>query len=115
MDYQKIKQETDEKFSLKNFEPGDIFSEMLSYFEIIVRRERDNLLVIQRKANKFELKKFTVEEYVKHCQYSSGYFGYWIDFMKNDTDMIATYIEALIEQEGMTLDIVRELKLDLIL
>lgn len=115
MNYKEIKSKTDNKFESKDFKAGDIFSEMLSYFEIIVRREEDVLSVIQRKANKFELQKFTIDEYVNHCQYSSGYPGYWIDFMKNDPDMIKAYVEALIEQDGMTIDKVREFKLDLVL
>lgn len=110
-----MKNKTHKKFETLDFKPGDIFSEMLSYWEVIIKRERDILTVIQRKSNKFEIRKFTIEEYVTHCKYSSGYPGYWIDFMKNDPDKIIDYIEAYIEQEDMTIDKIRELKLDLVL
>lgn len=115
MNYNDIKSKTHQKFESGDFQPGDIFSEMLSYWEVILKRESDILTVIQRKSNKLEIKKFTIEEYVGHCKYSSGYPGYWIDFMKNDPDTITSYIEAFIEQEGMTLDKIREFKLDLVL
>lgn len=114
MNYQKIKQSTEDKFSSLDFRPGDIFSEMLSYWEIIVKVELDTLYVIQRVGSKFELKKFTIEEYVKHCQYGSG-SGYWIDFMGNNQNRIKDYIDAYIEQEDMTLDKVRDFKLDLLM
>lgn len=114
MDYQKIKQSTEQKFATRDFQQGDIFSEMLSYWEIIVKVELDTLYVIQRVNGKFELKKFTIEEYVNHCQYSSGR-GYWIDFMGNNQNKVKDYIEAFIEQEEMTLDKVRDFKLDLML
>lgn len=115
MNYKEIKTKTDEKFESMDFKPGDIFSEMLSYWEVIIQREENIITIIKRVGSKYELQKFTSEEYVKHCQYSSSYLGYWIDFMKNDTGVVKSYIEAYIEQEGMTVDKIREFKLDLVL
>lgn len=114
MNYSEIKNKTHQKFESKDFKVGDIFSEMLSYWEVIIKIEDDTLYVMQRISDKLEIRKFTKDEYVKHCKYHSG-IGYWIDFMKNDTDKIKFYVEAFIEQEEMTLDKIREFKLDLVL
>jgi hypothetical protein len=39
MNYNEIKNKTDEKFESEDFKPGDIFSEMLSNWKVIVRVE----------------------------------------------------------------------------
>ena len=110
-----MKSKTDTKFEERDFVAGDIFSEMLSYWEVIVKRELDILTVIQRKGGNYELQKFTIDEYVKHCQYSSSHPGYWIDFIKNDPEVVKSYIDAYIYQEDMTLDKSRDFKLDILL
>ena len=115
MNYKEIQNMTKQKFENHDFKPGDIFSEMLSYWEVIVKIESDILTVIKRKGGKYELQKFTPDEYVKHCEYSSSHPGYWIDFIKNDREVVNSYIDAYIYQEGMTLDKSRDFKLDLLL
>jgi hypothetical protein len=114
MDYQKIKTGTEQKFESLDFKPGDIFSEMLSNWKVIVRVERDNITVIQGPHSNLELKIFTKEEFKNHCRYKHR-DGYWIDFMKNNPSRVSDYIEAYIEQMKLTPQDIREFKLDMIL
>lgn len=106
---------TNLKFQSRDFKRGDVFSEMFSYWEVIVKNENDILTVIKKTGSKYQLNKFTIDEYVKHCQYSSGHPGYWIDFMKNDINAPEHYIEGLINEQNMTTEDARELKLQLLL
>jgi hypothetical protein len=114
MNYKEIKNKTDEKFESGDFKPGDIFSEMLSNWKVIIRVEGDKLTVIQGPNSNLELKKFTKEEFKQNCQYKHG-DGYWIDFMKNNPSRVSDYIEAYIEQMKLTPEDIRQFKLDLVL
>lgn len=114
MNYNEIKNKTDEKFESEDFKPGDIFSEMLSNWKVIVRVEGDILTVIQGPHSNLELAFFTKEEFKHHCQYKHR-DGYWIDFMKNNPSKVSDYIEAYIEQMKLTPEDIREFKLDMIL
>lgn len=114
MNYKEIKSKTDEKFETGDFKTGDIFSEMLSNWKVIINVEGDNLTVIQGPHDNLELKNFTKEEFKQHCQYKN-IDGYWIDFMKNNTSRVSDYIQAYIEQMKLTPDDIRDFKLDLLL
>lgn len=114
MNYNEIKNKTDEKFESGDFKPGDIFSEMLSNWKVIVQVEGDILTVIQGPNTNLELKILTKEEFKHHCQYKHR-DGYWIDFMKNNPSKVSDYIEAYIEQMKLTPEDIREFKLDMIL
>lgn len=114
MNYNEIKNKTDEKFESGDFKPGDIFSEMLSNWKVIVRVEGDILTVIQGPNTNLELKILTKEEFKHNCQYKHR-DGYWIDFMKNNPSKVSDYIEAYIEQMKLTPEDIREFKLDMIL
>jgi hypothetical protein len=114
MNYNEIKNKTEEKFESGDFKPGDIFSEMLSNWKVIVRVEGDILTVIQGPHSNLELKNFTKEEFKHHCQYKNSN-GYWIDFMKNNPSRVSDYIEAYIEQMKLSPEDIREFKLDMIL
>lgn len=46
MNYDAMKKETERKFQSMDFKPGDIFSEMLSHWKVIVRVEGDQLTII---------------------------------------------------------------------
>lgn len=116
MNYNEIKNKTHQKFESGDFRPGDIFSEMLSYWEIIIRVEGDNLTIIsgQPSNGSLVLKNLSKKEFKNYCRYKHT-DGYWIDFMKNNPNRVKDYIESYIEQEDMTLDKIREFKLDLVL
>lgn len=114
MNYKEIKSKTDEKFETGDFKTGDIFSEMLSNWKVIISVEDNNLTVIQGPNNNLELKNFTKEEFKHHCQYKHR-DGYWIDFMKNNPRVVSDYIQAYIEQMKLTPDDIRDFKLDLLL
>lgn len=116
MNYETIKQNTKQKFETGDFKPGDIFSEMLSYWEVIIAVEGDNLTIIsgQPTNGNLELKTLSKEEFKHHCQYKHTN-GYWIDFMKNNTSRVSDYIEAYIEQMKLSKEDIREFKLDLLI
>ena len=114
MNYDAIKKETEKKFQSMDFKPGDIFSEMLSHWIVIVRVEGDQLTIISGSHTNLKLEHLTKEEF----KYNSSYKnidGYSIDFMKNNPDKVKDYIESFIDQQKMSLDKVREFKLDLLL
>lgn len=109
-----MKNKTHQKFESLDFKPGDIFSEMLSNWKVIIGVEGDNLIVIQGPNSNLELKNFTKEEFKNLCKYKHS-DGYWIDFMKNNPDRIKDYVQEFISQQSWDLDKVREFKLDLVL
>lgn len=114
MDYQKIKNNTDQKFESKEFQVGDIFCEMLSHWKVIVKVDNDKLTVISGSTKNLQLETYTPDEFKYHCSYKN-IPGYWIDFMKNDTKRASDFIEAYCELSNMSQDEVRELKLNLVL
>ena len=111
MDYNKMKNQTNEKFYSQDFVVGDVFCEMLSYWEVIVDITDDELTVIN---NLFELKKYTYREFTIHCKYKHTE-GYWIDFMKNDLRYVERYIKGYIEKNNLNQSDIREFKLDLLM
>jgi hypothetical protein len=116
MNYETIKQNTKQKFETGDFKPGDIFSELLSYWEVIIGVEGDNLTIIsgQPTNGNLKLKTLTKEEFKYYCQYKHR-DGYWIDFMKNNPGRVSDYIEAYIEQMKLSKEDIREFKLDLLI
>ena len=114
MIYDDMKKETERKFQSMDFKPGDIFSEMLSHRKVIIRVEGDELTIISGSHTNLKLEHLTKEEFKYNCQYKN-IDGYWIDFTKNNPDKVKDYIEAFIEQQNMSLDKIREFKLDLLL
>ena len=114
MNYDEIKNKTHQKFQSMDFQVGDIFSEMLSNWKVIVRVEGENLTIISGPHSNLKIEQSTKEEFKYNCSYKN-IDGYWIDFMKNDTNKISDYIEAYIEQQKMDLDKIRDFKIDLVL
>lgn len=114
MNYDAMKKETERKFRTMDFKPGDIFSEMLSHWKVIIRIEDNELTIISGSHTNLKLEHLTKEEFKYNCSYKN-IDGYCIDFMKNNPDKIKDYIEAFIEQQKMSLDKIREFKLDLLL
>ena len=114
MNYKEIKEKTDKKFQSQNFLPGDIFSEMLSHWKIIIKVQDDELTLITGSHQNLKLEKISKSDFTKKCQYKH-IPGYCIDFMKNDTRRASDYLEAYCEQSDMTLEDIREMKLDLVL
>ncbi len=114
MNYDAMKKETERKFQTMDFKPGDIFSEMLSNWKVIVRVEGDQLTIISGSHENLKLEYLTKEEFKYSCSYKN-IDGYCIDFMKNNPSRISDYIEAYIEQMKLTTEDIREFKLDMIL
>lgn len=116
MNYTEIKDKTSQKFNLLDFQPGDIFSEMFSYWEVIIQVKDDNVIIVSGHPSNgdLKLKTLTKEEFKYHCQYKHT-DGYWIDFMGNNTRKAGDYIEAYIEQMKLTTDETRDFKLELVL
>jgi hypothetical protein len=111
MDYNKMKNQTNEKFESQDFVVGDVFCEMLSYWEVIVDITDNVLTVIN---NLFDIKKYTYEEFTTHCKYNN-IPGYWIDFIKNDSIYVERYIKGYIEKNNLNQSDIREFKLDLLM
>jgi len=114
MNYNSIKEATNNKFSNKDFKQGDIFSEMLSHWKVIIKVDGDRLTLITGSSQNLKLEKINADDFVKLCSYKN-IPGYWIDFMKNDTGRAQDYLEAYCEQQNMSIDEVRDMKLDLVL
>lgn len=114
MNYTEIKNKTQQKFQSMEFQVGDIFSEMLSNWKVIVRVDGDKLTIISGPHSNLKIEQSTKEEFKYNCSYKN-IDGYWIDFMKNDTSRVSDYIEAYIEQMKFTADEIRDFKLDLVL
>lgn len=114
MNYAEIKNKTVQKFESLDFQIGDIFSEMLSYWKVIIGVEGDELTIISGSHTNLKLEYSNKEEFKYHCQYKH-IDGYWIDFMGNNTKKVGDYIEAYIEQMKLTPDEIRDFKLELVL
>lgn len=114
MDYSKINNETEEKFSSSDFKVGDIFSEMLSYWKVIIKVEGETLTLISGTAQNLKIEVMSKSDFTYRCSYKN-IPGYWIQFMKNDISRCADYLEAYFKQSGMNLQDIREMKLDLVL
>lgn len=114
MNYNEIKNITNQKFESMDFKPGDIFSEMLSNWKVIINIEGDNLTIISGAHSNLKLEHLTKEEFKYICSYKN-IDGYWIDFMKNDPSRVSDYIESYIDQMKFNPDEIREFKLDLVL
>lgn len=114
MDYKKIQNQTKDKFESGEFMVGDIFSEMLSHWKVIIKVEGDQLTLITGSSKNLKMSIVNKDEFTKSCRY--GHIdGYWIDFMKNDTKRCGDFVEAYIEQQKMDPKQSRDFKLDLVL
>lgn len=114
MNYNYIRKKTCDKFESGDFMVGDIFSEMLSYWQVIIKVEGDQLTLITGSSKNLKMSIVTKDQFTKSCQYKNTE-GYWIDFMKNDIKKASDYLEAYCEQSSLSQSDIRELKLDLIL
>lgn len=113
MDYKEIKNSTNEKFESLDFKVGDIFSEMLSHWKVIIKVDNGILTAISGSTKNLKLESYSPQEFKHHCSYKN-IPGYWIDFMKNDTTRASHYLEAYFEQVGMDISEIRNFKLDLV-
>lgn len=105
---------TNEKFESLDFKVGDIFSEMLSHWKVIIKVDSDVLTVISGSSKNLKLESYTPEEFKNLCSYGN-IPGYWIDFIKNDTQRASDYLQAYFEQIDMSQKEIRDFKLDLVL
>lgn len=108
------KERTIEKISSGIFSVGDIFTEMLCYYEIIADIKDEKLLVFN---NRGRIDTYTIDEFKNHCRYSN-IEGYWIDFFKNDSSYIDGFIENFIEKSKEKYkkeEEIREFKIDFIM
>ena len=114
MDYKEMQLLTNQKFESLDFKVGDIFSEMLAHWKVIIKVDGDRLTVISGSSKNLKLESYTPKEFKEHCSYKN-ITGYWIDFMKNDTQRASDYLEAYFEQIDMSQKEIRDFKLDLVL
>ena len=114
MNYKEMQLLTNEKFESLDFKVGDIFSEMLSHWKVVIKVDSDVLTVISGSSKNLKLESYTPEEFKNHCSYKN-IPGYWIDFMKNDTQRASDYLQAYFEQIDMSQKEIRDFKLDLVL
>lgn len=113
--YEEILNKTEEKFKNLDLKQGDIFSEMFSHWKVIVSNINGKIKTIEGSSKKLTLREYeSPENFKHHCSYKN-IKGYWIDFMNNNPRRCDEFIEAYIEQEGMTVDESREFKLNLVL
>lgn len=109
------KEKTKQKFESLKFLPGDIFTEMLSHWKVIVKNDSNKLTTIEGNSQKLELKEYSsLEEFVNHCSYKA-IPGYWIDFFGNNSNKTRDFIEHYCSINNKSIDEVRDLLIDIVL
>jgi hypothetical protein len=131
MNYKEIVSKTKDKFQSMSFISGDTFSEMLSLldleekisfikprmrvlsFWIVIISNRDGVIkTLEGNSGGLKLNTYqSPEEFKSKCQYKHS-DGYWIEFMSNNLQKKSDFIEYYFDQEKMTVDEIREFKLN---
>ncbi len=116
MNYKEIKEKTKFKFESGLFNPGDIFSEMFSYWIVVISNNNGLIKTLEGTEKELTLVEYkTPEEFHNKCKYKFGSGGYWIDFMSNNHNKAAEYIDWYCYKKQMSQSDIREFKLNTLL
>lgn len=111
MNYKEIVNGTKEKFQSLSFVPGDAFSEILSFWIVVISNKDGVIKTLEGRPGNLKLATYqTPEEFRYRCSYKN-IDGYWLDFMSNNQVKASNFIEHYFEQEEMTIEEIREFKL----
>jgi hypothetical protein len=112
MNYKEIVSKTKDKFQSMSFIPGDTFSEMLSFWIVIISIQNGMIKTLEGNSGGLKLVTYqSPEEFKSKCQYKH-IDGYWIEFMSNNPQKKSDFIEYYFDQEKMTVEEIREFKLN---
>jgi len=112
MNYKEIVSRTKDKFQSMSFVPGDTFSEMLSFWIVVISNKSGVIKTLEGNSGGLKLVTYQSPEVFKtKCGYKYG-DGYWIEFMSNNLQKKSDFIEYYFNQEKMTVDEIRDFKLN---
>jgi hypothetical protein len=112
MNYKEIINKTKDKFQSMSFEPGDTFSEMLSFWVVIISNKSGFIKTLEGSSGGLKLVTYQSSEEFKNKYQYKNIDGYWIEFMSNNLQKKSDFIEYYFDQEKMTVDEIREFKLN---
>ena len=109
MNYKEIVSKTKEKFQSMSFIPGDTFSEMLSFWIVVISNSDGVIKTLEGNSGGLKFVTYeSPEDFHNKCSYKNEYC---IDFMSNNLQKKSDFIEYYFDQEKMTVDEIREFKL----
>ena len=112
MNYKEIVSKTKDKFQSMSFIPGDTFSEMLSFWIVIISNRDGVIKTLEGNSGGLKLNTYgSPDDFHNKCSYKN-IDGYWIEFMSNNLQKKSDFIEYYFDQEKMTVDEIREFKLN---
>jgi hypothetical protein len=111
MNYKEIVSKTKDKFQSMSFIPGDTFCEMLSFWIVVISNQNGVIKTLEGNSSGLKLATYQPEEFKSKCQYKHS-DGYWIEFMSNNPQKKSDFIQYYFEQEKMTVDEIRDFKLN---
>ena len=112
MNYKEIVSKTKDKFQSMSFISGDTFSEMLSFWIVIISNRDGVIKTLEGNSGGLKLNTYqSPEEFKSKCQYKHS-DGYCCEFMSNNLQKKSDFIEYYFDQEKMTVDEIREFKLN---
>ena len=112
MNYKEIVSKTKDKFQSMSFIPGDTFSEMLSFWIVVISNQNGMIKTLEGNSGGLKLVTYeSPENFHNKCSYKN-IDGYWIEFMSNNPQNKSDFIEYYFNQEKMTVEEIREFKLN---
>jgi hypothetical protein len=112
MNYKEIINKTKDKFQSMSFEPGDTFSEMLSFWIVIISNKSGLIKTLEGNSSGLNIVTYqSPDDFKNKCSYKN-IDGYWIDFISNNPQKKSDFIEYYFTQEKMTIDEIRDFKLN---
>jgi hypothetical protein len=117
MNYKEMLNKTREKFESMSFNQGDTFSEMLSYWIVVISNYKGQIKTLEGTSNELKLVNYeSSESFRDKCSYkhNTGQ-GYWIDYMSNNHKKTSDFIECYCHQQQMSEDSIRDFKLNILL
>jgi hypothetical protein len=115
MNYKEIVSKTKQKFQSMTFEEGDTFTEMLSFWIVIISNKSGVIKSLEGNSGGLKLVTYqSPQEFKEKCKYKHS-DGYWCEFMSNNHKKSADFIDYYCEQEKMSVNEIREFKLNTLL
>jgi hypothetical protein len=112
MNYKEIVSKTKDKFQSMSFIPGDTFSEMLSFWIVVISNQDGMIKTLEGNSGGLKLVTYeSPENFHNKCSYKN-IDGYCIDFMSNNLQKKSDFIEYYFYQEKMTIEEIRDFKLN---
>jgi hypothetical protein len=115
MNYKEMVNKTKQKFQSMTFEDGDTFSEMLSFWIVIISNKNGVIKTLEGNSGGLKLVTYqSAEDFKNKCSYKN-IDGYWLEFMSNNQKKKSDFLEYYFNQERMSDNEIREFKLDSLL